>query len=259
MIHLLNTNMYRILRDRRLPIVIILYLSVFVMTTTLNSKAYMLKYTGTGELLKYHFVNVEPVPADILKSFTSADILFVALVYSMFLFADERSDKVFENMCMIYKSRCKVFLANYLSICSTIFIFTVARFLGVAVLSFIFGQEIVILKESFSIPSYLTFIFCFCTYIALFYSLYIFTNNVYVPLATLFGPFTITFCPRFMAELPYGTKLYDLCVLSILGFPVLSREMTTWDKALPYIGSFIAIIVVLLTISSIIVEKRDVK
>lgn len=261
MIHLLNTNLYRILRDRRLLRVIVVYVIIYGMAFVLDCTGYRIRYTGAGEGLIYHFQDIDEsiISVNVFNCFTAPDLLLVGLIYSTFLFSDEKNDKVFENMCTIYKSRSKVFLANYISICSTFIIFPLAKLVVLLLLQFTYAHEFFLTHDGFSIPGYMLFVVSYCSYIALFYSLYIFTDNVYIPIVTLFGPLTVTFCGRFMEEIPLGPQLYEYCMMFFFGLVAISRRITTWGAALKITGMLVVPSVILLAISAIVVEKRDVK
>ena len=261
MIHLLNTNLYRILRDRRLLRVIIFYVIICGMEFITPCLWSLIRYTGAGEGIIYHFkISAElSTSINVFNCFTAPDLLLVGLIYSTFLFADEKNDKVFENMCTIYKSRSKVFLANYISICSTFIIFPLAKLVFFLLLQFFYAHEFTLRFDGFSIPGYMLFVIIYSSYIALFYSLYIFTDNVYVPIVALFGPLTVTFCGRFMEEIPIGPQLYDGCQMFFFGLVVIARRIMTWGSALKPMCMLVVPSVVLLTISAIVVEKRDVR
>ena len=261
MIHLLNTNLYRILRDRRLLRVIVVYVIIYSVAFVLDCTGYRIRYTGAGEGLIYHFQDIDEsiISVNVFNCFTAPDLLLVGLIYSTILFSDEKNDKVFENMCTIYKSRSKVFLANYISICSTFIIFPPAKLVFYLLLQFFYAHEFTLTYDGFSIPGYILFIIIYSSYIALFYSLYIFTDNVYVPIVALFGPLTVTFCGRFMEEIPLGPQLYDCCQMFFFGLVVIARRIMTWGSALKPMCMLVVPSVILLAISAIVVEKRDVR
>ena len=261
MIHLLNTNLYRILRDRRLLRVIIFYVIICGMEYIMPCTCSLIRYTGVGEGIIYHFqISAESgTSINVFNCFTAPDLLIVGLIYSTFLFADEKNDKVFENMCTIYKSRSKVFLANYISICSTFIIFPPAKLVFYLLLQFIYAHEFTLTYDGFSIPRYMLFVIIYSSYIALFYSLYIFTDNVYVPIVALFGPLTVTFCGRFMEEIPLGPQLYNYCSMFFFGLVTIARRILTWGSALKILVMLVVPSVILLAISAIVVEKRDVR
>ena len=66
------------------------------------------------------------------------------------------------------------------------------------------------------------------------------------------------FSPRFMEVLPFGDKLFKYCLL-YLSIPSLGFDVTEWDLAFKWIVPLAAVTVVSLVISSVILEKRDVR
>lgn len=261
MIYLLSTNYYRVLRDKRLLNIMLFYFSVNVLTGIMTIIAPSLIYTGNSETIASLLPPDEGLSVlTIMRSMTTSDVMIVTVIYSMFFFADEIKGRVFENMCTIYKDRFKVFISSYITICSTVFFFMVVKVAIMAVFCSVYKVDLVLGFDRVHPAAFVTWLSALCLYIAVFYSLYIITRTLYIPLIAWFGPYTVVSSPRFMNMVPFiGKKLYLVCELLVAKFPLLLMSMAgSWRDSLPLIVIQSAVIAVLLLTDSIIIEKRDV-
>ena len=224
MLRLLAADLYRVLKDKRVFVIIAFHFALFVLNLTKFCTFPFIDYIGGDVVFRYRMIDiVKPETMALIYYLGTVDLLIATMVYAMFFFADDTRDKTFENMCTIYKSKSLVFITNYITLCITSL-----------------------------------WLLATATFIAVFYTAYIIFRNIYVPIVMLFGPLTVTFSPRFMDVLPFGDKLFKYCLL-YLSMPSLGFDVTEWDLAFKWIVPLAAVTVVSLVISSVILEKRDVR
>lgn len=260
MIQLLITNIFRILKDKRLFVVAIFHFCIFTLVLSHAYTSLGVTYLGDGAATYQYLLKYESDPdITILESFMgAADITIASMIYVTFFFADDKRDKVFENMCTIYRDRTKVLLANYITLCFVGFIFTFFKLMGALIINLAYGNKVILVEGSFNYLGFLMWFLIFAAFMAVFYAAYMLTSNIYVPIVMLFSPLTISFCSRFMSEVPFGDKLLNYSVM-FLTAPTLGYRLDEWSVAKRFIVPIVAGIVVLLTITSIVTAKRDIK
>ncbi|SMC59892.1 hypothetical protein SAMN06296952_1876 [Oscillospiraceae bacterium] len=259
MLRLLAADLYRVLKDKRVFVIIAFHFALFVLNLTKFCTFPFIDYIGGDVVFRYRMIDiVKPETMALIYYLGTVDLLIATMVYAMFFFADDTRDKTFENMCTIYKSKSLVFITNYITLCITSLGFAVAKMLGVSLVALVYGIDITIFDGIYNCIGVVTWLLATATFIAVFYTAYIIFRNIYVPIVMLFGPLTVTFSPRFMDVLPFGDKLFKYCLL-YLSMPSLGFDVTEWDLAFKWIVPLAAVTVVSLVISSVILEKRDVR
>lgn len=259
MVRLLAADLYRVLKDKRVFVIIAFHFVLFILELSRDYTYPFIEYIGNGVVIRERLAMVDTLESvSLIDCLGTLDLLVVTLIYAMFFFSDDNRDKTFVNMCTIYKSRSLVFIANYITLCVTSLGFAAAKLLGVSIVAFIYGTDVHILSERNNYIGVIGWFIAMAAIIAVLYSVYTIFHNIYIPIVMLFGPLTITFSPRFMEILPWGSKVYKFSAL-YLTLPSLLAEMTEWDQVLKWILYLIAATVVSIAISSVILEKRDVR
>ncbi|MCR5529381.1 MAG: hypothetical protein K6F49_09200 [Saccharofermentans sp.] len=261
MIQLLMTDLFRVLKDKRLFIVAAFHFCMFTLTLSGMFASIGVTYTGSGNTLGYFMERYSyDSESEILASYmATVDIFIATFVYAAFFFTDGKRDKAFENMCTIYRNRIKVVFAEYITLCFVGLFFTLSKLLGVTVMNLAFGYKVVFCEGKFNYFGIFMWFIILAAYMAVFYTIYMLTRNIYVPLVLLFAPVTISFCSRFMTEVPFGDKIFLGSLLFLEGPTLAYYELD--DRLLGYkiLLLCVAVIAVLLTATSVVITKRDVK
>ncbi|MCQ2504460.1 MAG: hypothetical protein MJ103_04440 [Saccharofermentans sp.] len=259
MIQLLAANFYRVLKDKRLFIVIIAHLLIYVPVMSLDYILPEIDYTGVGSYIMHAKETFTPNPGVYVLSHQlgTADILIATLVYTIFYITDNNRDRTFAGMCTIYKDRSKVLLSDYITLGLIELVFAFSKVVGAMTIQLMYGRDFILVDSDYNYIGFIVWLFFYMGLITVFYSLYIITRKVYLSMMIIFVPLTISSASRFMMEIPFGEILFSASVLFLVS-PRLIYSISDWQHALYVIIPVIVSNAIFITISCILVNKRDV-
>ena len=259
-VNLIKTNLYRILVNKRIRVVIIVYLLIFfavmsgqfVLSTignACNDPVFMTEYENVTE-------NSEYMTKSIFYWAATNDSIIMSVIFSYFWFADEARDDGFGILCSICGQRWKIVLSNYV----VLFLFTPFVIL-LKIVAILLLNSVSVMHVSWDVSaglllSLLQKVTTSFVFVSFFYFLYVLTESFKVSLVWFFVPLGIEMLKGSMSFVPFGSKIVILAALINLG-PLLLNELI--DNKLTAILINLAISSIFFVLSVVAVEKRDVR
>lgn len=258
--NLIKTNLYRILVNKRIRVVIIVYLLIFFATMSSQFVMSTIVNECTDPVFISEYENLTRHSENTIRSIlywtTTSDSVIMSVIFSYFWFADEDRDDGFGILCSICAHRWKVVLSNYV----VLFLFTpFVILLKLAAILFLHSLSVMDVSWNVSTDLLLSLLQMVTTsfvFVSFFYFLYVFTGSFKISLVWFFAPLGIEIMKGSMSFLPFGSEIVILAALINLG-PLLLNEII--DNKIISILINLAVSSLFFILSVVVVEKRDIR
>lgn len=267
MLQIIKTNIYRTISNKRLIKVLSIYLLIFlslVVTSTILSRVGN-NSTDPGFCYEYElFRELWSDRFDFWDFALTADFVLMGTIFQFFWLSDYARDNCYRTMCSISRSRWRIILSNYISMFLMTPVLMVIKLVLLAITAVLFRFDI----TSWSLTpqtalKILIMLLLVGTHEALYYFLYVSTGSFMAMIYAFFIPFTVSVSSGMFSCMPYGEQFSNV-ILVLFFAPNVLYELVRSGKLFEghlwtCLPLFAVIIAVLLFLSCLIAEKRDVR